>query len=194
MATIPPPKINVQGHWTYHDLDALPDALKRYELWDGELVIMPAPSIRHQMIVKRFFKQLVAFDPDEQRGEYLFAPADVILAGQWVTQPNILFIRHERRDIIQLQRIHGAPDFVVEVLSPRTTQDDRIRKRNIYAAAGVGEYLLIDADGETIAQLVLVNGEYEERGTFSRGDTLASHILDGFVVDIEEIFKDLPRE
>ncbi len=184
----------IQGQWTADDLDSLPADLKRYELWDGSLIIMPAPSIRHQMIIKRLVKAFLAFDPDEVRGELLFAPADVVLSPEWVVQPDILFVSSERRDIIHFQRIYGAPDLVVEVLSPRTTQSDRTAKRDAYAKAGVGEYRMLDADAEAITVLVLTDGEYIEQGVYSVGEMAVSTVLAGFTVDVGMIFRDLPRE
>lgn len=184
----------IQGQWTVDDLDSLPDDLKRYELWDGNLVIMPAPSIRHQMIIKRLVKAFLVFDPDEEHGELLFAPADVVLSQEWVVQPDILFVSSDRRDIIHFHRIYGAPDLVVEVLSPRTTQTDRTAKRDAYAQAGVREYWLLDADAEAITVLVFQDGVYVEQGVYHVGDIAVSTVLAGFTVNVEAIFRDLPRE
>lgn len=192
MSALPTPTINIQGHWTVDDLNMLPEQLRRYELWNGELIIMPAPSIVHQMVVKRLFKRFIAFDPDEQLGEYLFAPADVILTESWVVQPDILFVSAARRHIIQFQRIHGAPDLVVEVLSPRTTHEDRHNKRRIYAAAGVREYWLVDLDAQTITILTLRDKNYVEQGIFGIGDRASSLVLDGLIIVVSEIFADLP--
>lgn len=184
----------IQGQWTVDDLESLPDDLKSYELWEGTLIIMPAPSIRHQMIVKRLVKVFLAYDLDETRGELLFAPADVVLSPGWVVQPDILFISNQRRDIIHFQRIYGGPDLVVEVLSPRTTHADRIAKRKAYADADVTEYWLADGENESITQLLLVNGEYVERGVYRAGDIVKSVVPNGLSVDVSTIFRDLPVE
>lgn len=185
------PGIQVQGQWTYHNLDSLPDEIKRYELWDGELIIMPAPSIRHQMLVKRLLKRFLAYDPDEIRGEFLFAPADVVLAPNWVVQPDILFISAERRSLIQEQRIMGGPDLVVEVLSPRTTWEDRVQKRRAYAAAEVREYWLLDPSAEIITVLVLQEGDYAELGAFGSSDVIHSQVLEGFTLNVSVLFDHL---
>jgi len=183
----------IQGQWTVDDLDSLPADLKQYELWDGNLIIMPAPSIRHQMIVKRLVKAFLAFDLDETQGELLFAPADVVLSPEWVVQPDILFVSNERREIIHFQRIYGAPDLVVEVLSPRMTQSDRTAKRDAYAEAGVNEYWLLDADAETITLLALKDRKYVEQGVYRVDDQVESIVLQGLNVDVSAIFRALPE-
>jgi Uma2 family endonuclease len=187
-------RVRVQGQWTVDDIDSLPTDLKRYELWNGSLIIMPAPTIRHQMIVKRWVKAFLAFDPDETQGELLFAPSDVVLSPEWVVQPDIMFVSNERREIIHAQRIYGGPDLVVEVLSPRTTEHDRTAKREAYASAHVLEYWLLDGDAEVVTVLVLQDGEYVEQGVYRVGDIARSTVLEGFAVDVGALFRDLPGE
>src|SRR6478735_8001496 len=102
--------------------------------------------------------------------------------------------RYERRDIIHAQRIYGAPDLVVEVLSPRTTETDRTSKREAYAQANVLEYWLLDGDAEVVTVLVLQDGEYVEQGVYHVGDIATSTVLEGFAVDVGVLFRDLPRE
>lgn len=186
--------LKAQTLWTYHDIDRLPDDLMRYELWNGELIMTPAPSMRHQTIVRRLLWALAAFDPDLERGEYYTAPADVVLAENWSFQPDIFFVSHERLNIVKAQRVMGAPDLCIEILSPSTTQHDATRKRKAYAGAGVREYWLVDPFSEVVSVYVLDGESYALRGEFSSGETLTSAVLEGFTYEVGALFANLPGE
>ena len=183
-----------QTHWTYTDLDRLPDELKRYELWKGELIMAPAPSMRHQTIVQRLLWALAAYDPDLKQGEYYTAPADVVLADDWTVQPDIFFVTRKRTHIVKARKVLGPPDLCIEILSPSTTTHDATRKLEAYAKGGVKEYWLIDPFTFKATIYVLSGRSYQLHGEFIEGDTLTSVVLPDFSHAISALFTSLPHD
>ena len=139
-----------QGYYTVDDLDKLPDDV-RVELIDGVIYVMAAPSVRHQVIVSRLCMMLTDF-VDKNNGPCLVVPAplDVQLdkSNDSKIQPDISIICD--RDKIKKNKCWGAPDLVVEVLSPSTKKHDMLTKLRKYCFAGVREYWMIDADSNQV--------------------------------------------
>ena len=110
--------------FAYADYKSVPESMdKRYELLDGDLVLVPTPTIRHQRVSKKLGFILITFFEHNNLGEVLGAPLDVVFGKgdeREVVQPDIIFISNERKDIATEQEIQGAPDLVVESLSPGT--------------------------------------------------------------------------
>src|SRR5262245_52068271 len=120
--------------WTYDDLVAMgePQDGRKYEIFDGELIVSPAPAMWHQEVLKRLFRE---FDHLERSriAKVFFSPFDVILSRTKVVQPDLLVVRWDRRSILERRGATAAPDLVVEVVSPSNTRHDRVRKRRFYA-------------------------------------------------------------
>ena len=161
---------------------------ERYELLHGELVMAPAPLTDHQLVVMELGSQLHTFVKDRNLGAVLSAPTDVVLSDTDVVQPDILFVSNERRHIRTRENIQGAPDLVVEILSPTTAERDRSVKSDLYAQHGVHEYWIVDPYARTITVFLLNEGDFEEVDTYSAGETLTSPILEGLTVNLEGIF------
>ena len=178
-AVKPKPKL------TYEDYASLPDD-ERCELIDGELIPMPSPTALHQTLLK---KLALGFMVLESRGlgTMFFAPLDVILSNFDVVQPDLIFVFSERAHIIG-DYIRGAPDLLVEILSPSTAGYDRTTKRNLYARHGVGEYWLIDPYAKTATVLMLGANGYNTHAVFGEGDTLTSPTLAGFALNLSDLF------
>lgn len=178
--------------FTYEDYKSLPESeTKRYELLGGELVMVPSPTEHHQRISRNLLLILWQFVRERDLGQVYAAPLDVVLGvgeEREVVQPDILFISKERAKIIAEEEIQGAPDLVVEVLSPATAQRDRAYKRTLYARHGVKEYWLVDLETKTIEVLKLGKRGYERAGLYRQGETLTSPLLASFRVLIDEVF------
>ena len=176
---------SVKPKLTYEDYASLPDD-ERYELIDGELIPMPSPTALHQTLLKNL---AAAFMVLESRGlgTMFFAPLDVILSNFDVVQPDLIFVSNARAHIIQ-DYIRGAPDLLVEILSPSTAGYDRTTKRNLYARHGVGEYWLVDPYAKTITVLILGADGYDTYAVFGEGDILTSPALPGFALNLSELF------
>ncbi len=172
---------------TYADYCNTPDD-ERYELLDGELVMTPAPRELHQRVLMNLSYLLFQAVKDTNSGRVYVAPFDVVLSDTDVVQPDLLFISNERAHIITEENVQGAPDLVVEILSPSTADRDLIIKRDLYAKHGVQEYWLVDTDAKTVTVLVRGSQGFTEVGVCGEGQSLVSPTLEGFTIDPDEIF------
>ncbi len=173
---------------TYADYCRTPDD-ERYELLGGELSMVPAPSLGHQRVDTRLGALLHLFVQERGLGEVFHAPCDVVLSEVDVVQPDLLFVSNARAHILfSGANVQGAPDLVVEILSPSTAERDRTRKRALYARYGVPEYWLVDPDSRTITILRLDGGVFAVVSRYGRGQTLTSPTLPGFAASLDDIF------
>ena len=177
---------------TYADYASWEDDGKRYELIDGVVHLMGAPSARHQMILVQFIRQFGDF-LDGKSCELLAAPFDVCLFGkgdddETVVQPDVLIICDE----IKLENgkyCNGAPDLVIEVLSRSTSRLDRIVKQNKYLQAGVREYWIVDPFENNVNVHILENGKYLIE-IYNSSDNIDVRVLTGCKIDLSKIFRD----
>ncbi len=176
--------------WTYEDYLKLEDD-KRYEIIEGELIETPAPSVTHQRLVKRLLKLLDEFVEKKSLGEVFVSPIDVILSDTNVVQPDLVFVSKERSDIVQNRGIFGAPDLVVEVISPSTLKKDTEDKKRIYARFGVKELWLIFPGEKAIEVFSLKGDGYEVCSFGYENGRVKSCLLKDFELNLEELFKEV---
>ena len=174
--------------FNYQDYLQLPED-KRYEILDGDLYVVPAPNIRHQRVCKRIGYALIRRIEKKGIGEVLCAPCDVVLSDENVTQPDILVVLKEHLGIISEANIRGAPDLVIEILSPSTRQKDLAIKRKIYAGFGIQEYWIVEPDAATIEVLTWKPSGYTLAGTYAEADRLSSPLLPDLDLELREIFR-----
>lgn len=110
------------------------------QLIKNNLVMTPAPLFLHQDTQRMILESMYAYLSSNPAGKLWVAPLDVYLDEENVFQPDILFIREEHSDIIRKDGIYGAPDIVIEILSPSTAHYDLNEKKQIYERSGVQEY------------------------------------------------------
>lgn len=163
---------------TANDYYAMPDDGKRYELIDGELYEMPSPSPLHQDILLNL-ALLLRSDVGTSGGKVYVAPLDVYLSTHRVVQPDVLVLLAERTGLVTRRGVEGAPNLVIEVLSPSNTQHDRERKLRLYAEAGVPEVWYVSPEMELIEVLVLHDGRYEVHTRAGRDEPVTSVVLPG---------------
>ena len=171
---------------TYLDYLETPDDV-RYELIDGELVLMPSPKTIHQRIQKKLMWWFMQIEV-AGLGTVWDAPYDVFLSETSIFQPDILFISNERAHIITEDNVQGSPDLVVEIISPSDPRRDTVRKRSIYERYRVGEFWLVDPYARNITVLTLGEYGYETAGIYGEGDTLTSPTLPGFALNVSDLF------
>ncbi len=180
--------LNPAIKFTYEDYQHTPDD-QRYELLDGELIMPPAPSLSHQRIDAKLGWRLAQFVEERDLGEVFSAPCDVVLSNTDVVQPDLLFVS---KALVHLllggANVLGAPDLVVEILSPSTAGLDRTLKRALYARHGVREYWLVDPDARTVTVLWLAGNDFEVVALYGEGETMTSPTLQEFAVNLDEIF------
>jgi Uma2 family endonuclease len=183
--------------WTYADYARLPMPSEaggaRYEVIDHELYVTPSPGMRHQRIVTDLVTTLNGFVRAHGLGQVFVSPFDVLFAEGDYLEPDILFVQNSRAAIVTDRGIEGAPDLVVEVLSPSTAVRDRGVKLERYRRYGVPEYWVIDLDERTIEVWKL--GEGAERPlVFGTADTLSWTPVTGTAgveIDVAELFGDV---
>ena len=180
----PNPRIKL----TYQDYANTPDD-ERYELLDGELIRMTAPAEIHQRIATVLGWKVAQFVSEKGFGRVYVAPFDVVLSDTDVVEPDLLFVSNARAHVVTAANVQGAPDLVVEILSPSSVERDRTVKRALYARHGVREYWIVDTEARTVAVLLLRNGGFETAGTYGEGETLTSPTLPGFALEVADLFR-----
>ena len=175
---------------TYQDYLDIPGD-DRYELINGEFILVSAPNTAHQWASLRFSLSVGGFVLSEGLGQVFAAPFEVVLTdpeGINIIQPDIIFVSREREHIITPANIQGAPDLLIEILSPSTGRRDRTTKRDLYARRGVREYWIADPEAQTVVVMLLKDGKFETVGEYGIEDTLTSPTLEGFSVRLDSIF------
>ena len=131
---------------TIEELLALPEDGQRHELLDGVHVVTPSPAYRHQSVVTRLMRPLLAGLEGHPHLELLTSPADIVLGPRTLVQPDLFVVRIDPEHPPVRWADAGLPLLAIEVLSPSTAARDRGAKRRIYQAADVAEYWIVDPD------------------------------------------------
>lgn len=174
---------------TYADYAALPDDGRRYELIDGELFEMAAPSTRHQDLVLR----LGATFLDHVRrhgGRVYVAPCDVVLSDTVTVQPDVVYLSEADAHRITAPNIQGPPTLVVEVLS--VARHDLVRKRELYARFGIVEYWVVHPDADRVEVFRIDTAPtaglaYAKPVVLEPGDRLSTDLVPGLEIDLGEL-------
>lgn len=175
------------GTWTYEDLFSLPDDGRRYEIIEGELYEMPAPSWDHAVTVMNLIL-LLAPVVQALGGQVLTAPLDVLFEGADPVQPDIVVLLPESAAIGAGRGVEGAPDLLVEVLSPANRGHDLLTKRALYAGAGVREYWIVDPTNRTAEILTLDRDAFHTIQVASGADAILSPLLGGMTLPLPTVF------
>ncbi len=178
----------IAAKMTYDQYCLLPEDRNQYELFDGELVMTPSPTRQHQEIVGKLFRRLAAHVDEQLLGEVYIAPLDTIFDQYTILQPDILFVCKARLPEVGRERIEGAPDLVVEVLSPTTFHKDLRRKMAVYSQFGVREYWIVDPEVRAIELHCQAEKGLELSRRFSSQETFESRLLSGFQIVVSSIF------
>ncbi|MFV1951420.1 MAG: Uma2 family endonuclease [Nitrospinota bacterium] len=157
-----PLALKTDKKFTYKDYFEWPDD-ERWELIGGVAYNMtPAPSLRHQTVVVNF-SRILGNKLVDKPCRLFVAPTDVVLSEYDVVQPDVLVVCDKKK--ITEANIQGAPDLVVEVISPSTTVKDKREKKACYEKYGVKEYIIVDPIENYVERFYL-----EEDGTYSKDD------------------------
>jgi Uma2 family endonuclease len=172
---------------TYQDYANL-EGDERYELLDGDLILVASPNRDHQSVSVRLLTRMHSFVEENDLGWVLDAPFDVLFTDTDVVQPDLMFVSREREHILTRANVQGAPDLIVEILSPSSSTRDWRAKRELYATHGVPEYWIIDPTNRIVSVMLLQDGVLQIEQTRTENDTATSTILDGFNVSLDSIF------
>ena len=173
--------------WTYEDYLRIEDN-NRYDIYRGELIMVPAPSSGHQRYSRNIGFFMWSYVKEKGPGEALYAPLDVIFAEDDVYQPDIVYVSKENVNIIKENGIFGAPDLIVEIISPGTAIYDVVDKREIYEGYGVKELWFVNPDEKAVEVLVLKDGVYKRHSFARKKGEVCSQIIEGFKADLKDVF------
>lgn len=178
---------SLQGSWSVEQYLRLTDQTNRLiEYTDGRIEVLPMPTENHQAMLEWLFLALRVFI-ERIGGKVRFAPLRVLACDGQFREPDILLMR-DARDPRRQNRYWLGADLVVEVVSEDNPERDITVKRVDYADAGIPEYWIVNPLNETITVLELRDDVYVEHGVFSRGERAASKLLEGFDVNVNEVF------
>ena len=161
---------------------------ERVELIDGEFLVTPAPTPRHQEISMNLSVILGPQVRNLGLGKLYASPFDAVLSIHDVVQPDLLFLSNA--SLVRLQpRLQGPPDVAIEILSKGDRGRDLVRKRKLYLEHGLPEYWLVDPDAASVTVLVRRESAWHEHGVFLRGQTVTSIEMPGVVALVDKVFE-----
>lgn len=165
----------------------LPETSLPIELINGEVIVSPTPKDQHQHILGELYTLIKSLMPG---GVVRMAPLDVYLDDHNVVQPDLFWIstQNERCQLIE-GYWHGAPDLVVEILSPSTARRDKTAKFDLYEAHGVGEYWMVEPVAEYVEVWCLEAEAYTRQGVWGPGDHFSSSVLGNQMVEVGMLFQ-----
>lgn len=175
---------------TIADLDSMPDDGNRYEVIEGELFVSRSPNLTHQTVSGNLFFSVRSYLVDNPIGE-IWATPGVIFSEYSGVIPDLVYVSNERRtEVASGDRIMGAPDLVIEIVSPGAENErrDRLVKRQLYGKHGVKEYWIVDFHNRTIEVYVLQGQMPQLQSILTEKDELTSSVLPGYRCKVETIF------
>ena len=167
----------------------LPETGPRYQLIEGDLYMAPAPNRFHQDISRNLVVLFANYLLRHPIGVLYDAPFDVYLTDFDVFQPDLLIVLNENRKILTDAGAEGAPNLVVEVLSPKTRQLDLVNKKRVYARMGVKELWIIDPDKKEVAIYRFDQDPTDPVATLSGEMEVSSPLLPGLAIALPDIFR-----
>jgi Uma2 family endonuclease len=177
--------------WTYADYLKWDDG-QRWEIIDGEAyALSPAPTLRHQAIIGGIFSRFELFLRGKSCRPFI-APTDVVFDDENIVQPDMVVVCDPNK--LAGANIQGAPDLVIEILSPSTNLRDRRKKKTLYERFGVKEYLIVDPVAETVDRYLLVDEKYGAPEIFDWSEPLTLYLFPELTLNLWEVFeKELPE-
>jgi Uma2 family endonuclease len=161
-----------------------------YQLINYDLVMSPSPNPYHQRISFELSILLgIYLKATNNKGYAAAAPLDVYFNDGNCFQPDLIYISEERKEAIVKNKIEGTPDLVVEILSPSNAYYDLRQKKDMYEKYGVQEYIIIDPIDQIVEVHILKEDVFVLDQKVKQPGTFQSTILDGFSVDLKELFE-----
>jgi Uma2 family endonuclease len=163
------PMESVKRRVSFADLQRMPDDGNRYELYGGELRVVPSPLLKHQIVSQRLLLLLAEY-ARAHGGQVVQPPMDLVLTEYDVVQPDLMYFGADAAAHLDPNDwVRVRPDIAIEVLSPSTARIDRGRKRELLARHGVPEYWLVDPDARTLEVWLLGNAGDSDSRRFASG-------------------------
>ena len=179
-----------QGGWSEEEYLRLTDETNRLiEFDDGRVEFLPTPTELHQALVGFLYHALLSFVTLGDLGVVPFPPLRVRVRPGKIREPDVLFLRKQNFHL-RSNRLWNGADLVMEVVSPdpKDRHRDYDEKLADYAAAGISEYWIIDADQKLVSVYRLTSGQYVLHGQFQPGNQATSVLLPGFTIEVKALF------
>lgn len=171
---------------TYADYEKIPADGFRHEIIGGEEFMTPAPNLDHQAAVVNLTSILRDHVRTKKLGRVFVAPTDVLLSKHDIVEPDVVYVSESRISILTEKNIQGAPDLVIEVLSPSTQAEDRGPKLALYERSGVAEYWMADPASKTVE--IREFGSTRRTRVYKEGQSFESALLAGLSVRLSDVF------
>ena len=181
------PQLASNQHYTAADYATWNDG-RRYELLQGGVRAMsPAPNLWHQRTSRNLSFAVGHFLKPKSKCQIFYAPIDVYLADDTVVQPDIIVVCDPKK--LEKKGCVGAPDLVVEILSPATAKLDWNDKFKLYEAAGVREYWIVHPEEQFVHVFRLVDGKFQFNGAYFAEDSVKIGIFEDVTIDLKNVFE-----
>ena len=175
---------------TYADYELFPDDGLRHEIIDGEHYVTASPITRHQRISLNLLYLMRFYLETHPIGELFSAPFDVVLSFTDVVVPDLIYLSRARAHLLTPKNLQGAPDLVVEILSPSTWPRDERLKRDLYERVGVEEYWLVDPEQDVFTIYRRGAEGFAPPVRIEKRGTVTTPLLPGLALPLDRV---LPR-
>ncbi len=172
---------------TYADYELFPDDGLRHEIIDGEHYVTASPVTRHQRISMNLFYLIRSHLETHPIGEVFYAPFDVVLSFTDVVVPDLIYLSKSRAHLLTAKNLQGAPDLVVEILSPGTRSRDERLKRDLYERVGVEEYWLVDPERDVVSIYRRGAEGFLPPVRFEKDGIVTTPLLPGFELQLDRV-------
>ncbi len=176
----------LRGKLGYREYRCFPDDGRRHEIIDGEHIVNPAPNTYHQTLSRKIQFQLYTQIELKELGQIFDAPTDLQLSETDIVQPDLILVLNRKRTIITPTKIKGMPDMVVEILSPSSTENDRVLKKELYRKSAIPEYWIVDPEDHVVEQFILEAGTYISTGCHA--ETIVPRVIEDVRVKLSEVW------
>lgn len=179
-------------YWTIADLELLPDNGTRYEIIDGELFMTRAPRWRHQKVADNICAALNQWSDQTKLGEATTTPGIIFSEANHVI-PDVVWASYERLAVIldEAEHLTGAPELIVEVLSPGAENERRDSevKLKLYASQGIQEYWIANRRLRQVQVYRRAGATLKLVATLMANNEITSPLLPGFVGEVGAFFR-----
>ena len=160
-----------------------------FQLVENDLIMSPSPSLIHQLILGEFYDAIKAFIKEKKnQGLVVLSPIDIHFDNDNIFQPDLIYISKDKIAQIVKDKIEGAPDLVIEILSPLNAYYDLRQKKDVYQKYCVKEYIIVDPIVFNCELYVLQDGNYQLHQKAEKTEQLSSVLLPGLSFDLNKIF------
>jgi Uma2 family endonuclease len=179
----------IERPMSLEEFDALPESNRPIQLIDGNLIVAPSPGRLHQRLLLAIASAFYTYlQGRPELGEVYQAPFDVQFPGVNVFQPDVMFFARAHLGRLTDKRALGAPDLVIEILSPSTARYDTGKKREVYARFGVVELWIVDPPRRSVSTYVLGQDPDRPMRVLKGSDELRTDLLPGFELPLSRLF------